>query len=143
MRVAKPTVQDLDAAADLAALLGDLSRGYYPWDDDDEDAPKYFDPDDQEHLRRLHDSLRALLKRAPGFPLRVALGMSAVCWDRNAILDPTDDCMTLHPDLFAGRELLMKRRAEFLPRLESDARSAVAEAIERAAQRHLAEMGLD
>lgn len=43
-------------------------------------------------------------------------------------------------DLDAGMELLAQQRADFLPRLERDARAAVADTIERAAARHLAEM---
>ncbi|WP_289241802.1 hypothetical protein [Delftia sp.] len=65
-----------------------------------------------------------------------------ICWDRNQILDPADDCLTLHPDLRAGLQLLQAQRADFLPRLEREARAAVASTIEAAATRHLAEMQL-
>ncbi|WP_019573408.1 hypothetical protein [Curvibacter lanceolatus] len=44
--------------------------------------------------------------------------------------------------MIEGLELLAAKRADFLPSLERQARAAVAETIERAAARHLAEMGL-
>lgn len=43
-------------------------------------------------------------------------------------------------DLDAGLELLRQQRADFLPKLEREARAAVADTIERAAARHLTEM---
>ncbi|WP_417283385.1 hypothetical protein [Comamonas sp.] len=139
--MAKPSELDIDAAGDLITLLGDLSRGYYPWERHEEDGPSYFDPDDHKHLRRLYDSLETLFDRAPGFPMRVIGGMCyVICYDKNQILDPADDCLELHPDLKAGLKLLKAHRANFIPSLEQAARAAVAETIEAAAARHLAEM---
>ena len=94
-------------------------------------------------LRRLYDVLDSLLDRAPGFTNRVLGGMCyVICWGRNEILDPADDCLALHPDLLAGLRLLQHQRADFLPRLEREARAAVASTIEAAAARHIAEMRL-
>ena len=141
MKMAKPSERDIDAAGELLSLMNNLSSGYCPWDGD-EDAT-YFDPDDRGHLRRLYDTLDGLLDRAPGFTNRVISGMCyVICWDRNQILDPADDCLALHPDLRAGLRLLQDQRADFLPRLEREARAAVASTIEAAATRHLGEMGL-
>lgn len=141
MRMVKPSERDIDTAGELIALLNDLSRGYYPWERYEEDGPSYFDPDDRKHLRRLYDSLDGLLDRAPGFPTRVIGGMCyVICYDKNQILDPADDCLELHPDLKAGLKLLKEQRANFLPGLEKSARAAVADTIELAAARHLAEM---
>lgn len=141
MKMAKPSERDIDAAGELLSLMNDLSSGYCPWDGD-EDAT-YFDPDDRQHLRRLYDVLDSLLDRAPGFTNRVIGGMCyVICWDRNEILDPADDCLALHPDLLAGLRLLQAQRADFLPRLEREARAAVASTIEAAAARHVAEMRL-
>lgn len=141
MKMAKPSERDIDAAGELLSLMNDLSCGYCPWDGD-EDAT-YFDPDDRDHLRRLYDAIDRLLDRAPGFTNRVIGGMCyVICWDRNQILDPADDCLTLHPDLRAGLHLLERQRADFLPNLEREARAAVASTIEAAAARHLAEMRL-
>lgn len=139
MKMAKPTSRDIDAAGTLMQVLNDLSSGYYPFYE--KDAPNYFDQDDPQHLRRLYDGLDELLERAPGFQNRVIGGMCfVICWDRNGILDPSDDCLELHPDLRAGLELLVQHRTDFLPRLEREARAAVAATIERAAARHIAEM---
>lgn len=139
MKMAKPSARDIDAAGDLMALLSDLSRGYYP--DRDADGPTYFDSDDFEHLKRLHQLIESLLERAPGFPGRVIGGMCyVICWDHNCILDPAQDVLDLHPDLRAGLVLLGQQRADFMPRLERAARAAVAHGIEQAAARHLVEM---
>lgn len=141
MKMVKPTARDIDVGGELVALLNDLGSGYFPWDHDDESAPTWFDEDNRAHLRRLYDTLQGLLDRAPGFPVRVIGGMCyAVCNPRNKILDPADDCLALHPDLRAGLELLAQQRADFLPRLESEARAAVASTVEAAAARHLQEM---
>lgn len=145
MRVAKPLPLDIHAAGELMALLIAVSNGYYPGngngDDDDDDEPTWFDQDDPNHLLRLYEKLSAIVELAPGFPTRVIGGMCyVICWDQNQILDPADDCLALHPDLVAGLALLNRERADFLPRLEREARMAVADTIERAAARHLAEM---
>ncbi|PIG07816.1 hypothetical protein [Comamonas sp. 26] len=141
MRMAKPSKRDIEAAGDLLSLLNDLSRGYYPWERHEEDGPSYFDLDDRKHLRRLYDSLETLLDSAPGFPMRVIGGMCyVICWDKNQILDPADDCLELHPDLREGLKLLQAQRADFLPKLEREAKARVAAVIERAVARHLVEM---
>ncbi len=143
MRMAKPSERDIDAAGDLMGVLSALSKGYYPTrrDDDCDDAPTYFDEWDREHLRHLYDLINETLDRAPGWPGRVIGGMCyVICWSRNQILDPADDCLRLHPDLRQGLQLLEQHRADFLPRLEREARAAVAATVEAAAARHLAEM---
>ncbi|MET3512793.1 hypothetical protein ABIC63_000558 [Pseudacidovorax sp. 1753] len=140
MKMAKPSERDIDAGSALLSLRNDLSSGYYPWNDG-EHRPTYFDPDDRQHLRRLYDALDALLERAPGFAGRVIGGMCyVICWDRNQILDPADDCLALHPDLVRGRQLLALARADLLPRLEREARATLASHIDRSAAAHLAAM---
>lgn len=142
MRMAKPSERDIDAAGDVMSVLSDISKGYYPdRAGGDDTKPFYFDEEDAEHLRIFYDLINETLDRAPGWPGRVIGGMCyVVCWDHNEILDPADDCIALHPDIRAGLQLLEKQRADFLPKLEREARAAVAEVIERAAVRHLAEM---
>lgn len=141
MKMAKPSERDIDAGVDLLSLLNDLSSGHYPWDHDQEGSPLNFDPDDRAHLRRLYDTLVGLLDRAPGFPIRVIGGMCfAICWGHNEILDPADDCLALHPDLVEGRRLLARARADFIPRLEREARAALAAHIDQSAAAHLAAM---
>ncbi|WP_019700434.1 hypothetical protein [Paracidovorax oryzae] len=139
MKMARPSARDIDAAGTLMQILNDLQSGYYPFYDKDD--PTYFDPEDREHLTRLYEGLDQLLENAPGFPGRVIGGMCfVICSDRNAILDPADDCLSLHPDLVAGLELLRKHRADFLPRLEREARAAVAAQVEHSAATHLTAM---
>ena len=142
MRMAQPSQNDIDAAGDALAALSDISKGYYPdRASDDDDRPFYFDEDNAEHLRLFYDLMNETLDRAPGWPGRVIGGMCyAICWDHNQILDPADDCIALHPDIRKGLQMLAQHRADFLPRLEREAREAVAEVIERAAARHLAAM---
>jgi len=146
MKMAKPSARDIDAAGDLMQALDFIdTRWGGPWPTDgpenlhelDED----FDRDDERHLQALYNHLAGLLRRAPNFHGRVIGGMCyVICWDRNCILDPGQDVLELHPDLRAGLALLRQHRADFLPRLEREARAAVAGAIERAAARHLTEM---
>lgn len=141
MKMTKPTTKDIDAAGDAMAVLSDIASGYYPSRRGEFSAPTWFDEDDPEHLLRFYRLMNATLDRSPGWPGRVIGGMCfVICWDRNEILDPADDCLGLHPDLRAGLALLEQHRADFLPRLEREARAAVADTIERAAARHLSEM---
>lgn len=141
MNMVKPTARDIDVGGELVALLNDLGSGYFPWDHDDETAPTWFDEDNPAHLRRLYDTLSGLLDRAPGFPTRVIGGMCyAICYPKNQLLDPADDCLALHPDLRAGLELLAQQRSDFFPRLEREAQAAVASTIEAATARHQREM---
>lgn len=142
MKMARPSARDIDAAGTLMQILNDLQSGYYPFND--EDDPTYFDPEDRDHLTRLYEGLDQLLESAPGFPGRVIGGMCfVICWHRNAILDPADDCLSLHPDLVAGLALLHKHRVDFLPRLEREARAAVASQVEHSAATHLTAMRAD
>lgn len=146
MKMAKPSARDIDAGYDLMGILHEIDRHWGgPWPvegpDDLNALEDSFDADEPEHLQALYNHLAKLLRRAPGFPGRVLGGMCAViCYERNMFLDPALDHLALHPDLIEGLELLEAKRADFLPGLERQARAAVAETIERAAARHLAEM---
>lgn len=157
MRMAKPSQRDIDAAGELHWILSNIDGRFGgPWETDGPDSLRKllvpdgedgewtdFDADDPQHLQALYNSLAKLLRTAPNFYGRVIGGMCyVICWDRNQILDPALDYLELHPDLLAGLKLLQSHRANFLPSLEQAARAAVAETIEAAAARHLAEMGL-
>lgn len=149
MKMAKPSARDINAAGELMQLLDTIDTGWrgpgaihgaaddlpaFLGDDD-------FDSDNRRHLQVLHNHLARLLRKAPNFYGRVIGGMCyVICWDRNSILDPAQDVLDLHPDLRAGLVLLAQQRADFMPRLERDARAAVAHGIEQAAARHLVEM---
>lgn len=146
MKMAKPSTRDIDAGYDLLGVLNAIdARWGGPWateGPDDLDAlDRDFDADEPAHLQALYNHLAKLLRRAPGFHGRVLGGMCAViCYEHNVFLDPALDYLELHPDILAGLELLEAKRSDFFPRLEREARAAVAETIERAAARHLCEM---
>jgi len=149
MKMAKPSSRDLDAGIALLGILNTIDGRFCgPWAtsygpqslDDLEDD---FDCDDAGHQQALYNSLARLLRTAPGFAGRVIFGMCGViCYEKNLFLDPAQDVLDLHPDVRAGLDLLEQHRADFLPRLEREARAAVRQTIDRAAARHLAEMGI-
>lgn len=155
MKMAKPSARDIAAADELHWILSAIDARWGPWETDgpqslrellepsgrDGDEFVEFDCDDQEHLQALYNSLAKLLRTAPNFYGRVLGGMChVICYDKNQILDPALDHLELHPDLLAGLRLLKAQRADFLPRLEREARAAVASTIDAAAARHLEEM---
>ncbi len=149
MKMARPSARDIDAAGELMQLLGCLDErwsGPWPHPDAGEDLPALlrgdqFDDGDRLHLRTLYNHLARLLRTAPNFYGRVIGGMCyVICWDQNKILDPADRCLELHPDLRAGLELLHAQRADFLPRLEREARAALASFIHQSTAGHLAAM---
>lgn len=103
MKVAKADRQDLDAAMMLMGLLDTVSGGYYPSDsDDNEDDPTFFDEDNPKHLAQLWLRLKACLDAAPGFQGRVIFGAATMMDPRNEVIDPDDDCLSLHPKLTAA-----------------------------------------
>jgi hypothetical protein len=103
MKVAKADRRDLDAAMMLLGLLDTVSSGYYPSDsDDNEDDPTFFDADDPKHLAQLWRRLEACLDAAPGFQGRVIFGAATMMNPGNEVIDPDDDCLSLHPRLTAA-----------------------------------------
>lgn len=87
----------------LLGLLNTVSSGYYPSDsDDNEDDPTFFDEDEPEHLSQLWRLLKACLDAAPGFQGRVIFGAATMMDQRNEVIDPDDDCLSLHPKLKAA-----------------------------------------
>jgi hypothetical protein len=102
--MAKASKDDLDMALDLAALMDNLGRGYYPAEKlaDGEEAPTFFDAEDRDHLTHLHDLLLAI--EARGSLHRVAMGMGVLIDPKNAIVDPDLDHLALHARLKEGLE---------------------------------------
>ena len=153
MKMAKPSTRDIDAGGELLCLLDTIDEhwgGPWPIHGAPQDLGKFlndedesFDSDNPKHLQVLYNHLAKLLRTAPNFHGRVLGGMCyVICWDENQILDPALDHLELHPDILAGLRLLAAQRADFLPKLEREARAAVATAIDASAARHLREMGL-
>ena len=105
LQMAKASQDDIAGAFDLAAIVDAIDKGYYPSyfaTPEDRDAaeeagiPTFFDDDDMDHLRHLHQLIVDLLRRRPGFSLwRVAMGMDTIL--RNDILDPDADHLAIHP----------------------------------------------
>ncbi len=99
MKMAKADNADIDAAGDLLVILNTLADGYYPvLGEPADDTPTFFDPDERQHLRHLHDLLAGILDRAPGFQGRIIAGMAYVIMhEKNEIIDPDADTLELHP----------------------------------------------
>lgn len=113
MKMAKASEKDIDAAGDAMSVLNDISSGYYPARDGDEDAPTFFDPDEPEHLRKFYDLMHATLDAAPGWPGRVIGGMCyVILYDKNEIVDPASDVLELHPKLTAALAATSQQNAE-------------------------------
>ncbi len=102
MMMAKASERDIDAAGDAMSVLNDISSGYYPARDGEEDPPLFFDEEDPQHLRRFYDLMKASLDASPGWPGRVIGGMCyVILYDANEIIDPNSDVLELHPKLRA------------------------------------------
>ena len=98
MKMAKATQTDIDAAGDAMSVLNDISSGYYPARNDEEDAPTFFDPDEFDHLRKFYDLMMATLEKSHGWPGRVIGGMCfVILYDENQIVDPDADTLEHHP----------------------------------------------
>lgn len=99
MKMAKASEADLRMAMDLANVLGDIERGYFPGklnEDSDEDETEWIDTDDREQYARLVDGLKRLLGQ--GSISRVTWGMAVVCDPSNECIDPDADCIEHHPN---------------------------------------------
>ncbi len=96
VRMAKAGPADIAAAYELASLVENLEKGYYPAREG-EDGPMHFDEDNADHLRYLFDRLTELGRSAPGGLFRVVAGLHTLLSPDNAIVDPDDDCLELHP----------------------------------------------
>ena len=105
MKMARASAADMDAANQLANLLGEVDKGYYPSAPADygkADEPLWFDADDQEHLRAFYDRVMEHVKAAPGGLFRVTFGFSTMM--HNNVCDPALDVLDFHPDIIAARE---------------------------------------
>lgn len=106
MKMAKATEKDMDAMASIAAILNNVDRGSFPPGEDGEfreDDPEDFDEDDPDHLKAFYDRIMGILGRNPGAANRVILGFHTVM--TNGVVNPDDDCLSLHPDLIKAKEV--------------------------------------
>jgi hypothetical protein len=103
MKMAKASERDIEAAGDAMSVLNDISSGYYPARNGEEDTPTWFDPDEVDHLRVFYNLIAATLDAAPGWQGRVIGGMCyVILYDKNEIVDPKGDVLELHPRLRAA-----------------------------------------
>ena len=115
MKMAKASEADLRMAMDLANVLDDIERGYFPskFSDDEDDGIEWIDTRNREQYERLVYSLKLLLNQ--GSISRVIWGMAVVCDPDNEAIDPDADTIEHHPK----RLQLEKQRDELLASLEN------------------------
>jgi len=121
MKMAKASPEDLDMAMDLANVLDDIERGFFPTKlQSDEDAEservEWIDTADRQQYERLFFGLKSLLNK--GSISRVIWGMAVVCDPANECIDPDADTIEHHPkrqqleqqvtELIAERDAAMK-----------------------------------
>lgn len=98
MKMAKATDADLNMAMDLANVLGDIERGYFPKklsDDPESESVEWLRTDDAEQYARLVDGLQTILDK--GSISRVVWGMAVVCDPANECIDPDASTIDHHP----------------------------------------------
>lgn len=100
MKMAKASPEDLDMAMDLANVLDDIERGFFPTKlQSDEDAEservEWIDTADRQQYERLFFGLKSLLNK--GSIYRVIWGMAVVCDPSNECIDPDADTIEHHP----------------------------------------------
>lgn len=97
MKMAKASQADLEMAMELANVLGDIERGYFPerLQEDGEEAIEWIDTSDLDQYERLTNGLRDILDR--GSISRVIWGMAVICDPSNECIDPDADTIEHHP----------------------------------------------
>lgn len=100
MKMAKASSADLDMAMDIANVLEDLERGYFPTKlQSDEDAEseevEWIDTNDRKQYERLIFGLKHLLDK--GSIGRVIWGMAVICDPSNECIDPDASTIEHHP----------------------------------------------
>jgi len=109
IKMAKASEKDLAAALDIAGILEDIDKGYFPRDpskdgDAETNDPTFFDEDDPQHLVEFFKRLKWCLDAAPGGVFRVAFGMTVLLDPRNELVDPDLDHLAMHPRLIKAVE---------------------------------------
>ena len=106
MQMAKATEKDMEAMANIAAILNNVDRGSFPPGEGGEfldDDPDDFDEEDPEHLQAFYDRIMGIVGRNPGAVNRVVLGFHTIM--NNGVVDPDADCLSLHPDIIKAKEI--------------------------------------
>lgn len=101
MKMARATRADMDAAGEIAGILDNVARGYYPSPIDAPDTdPTFFDANEPDHLRFLFGRLMEAMRSAPGGLFRVTGGFHTIM--HNDVVDPDADVLELHPRIVAA-----------------------------------------
>ena len=100
MKIAKASEADIDMAMDLANVLDDIERGFFPTklqsdEDLENEEVEWIDTKDRQQYERLIFGLQHLLKKGSLF--RVIWGMAVVCDPANQCIDPDADTIEHHP----------------------------------------------
>lgn len=104
MRLATPNEQDIKGALDVARILGDLSGGWFPSNDADEDVE--FDIDNDDDCRKALEMLIDIENRCS--LIRAAMATSVLCDPKNKVIDHSIDYLDHHPEIKAAVELKTK-----------------------------------
>lgn len=98
MRMARASAQDLEIANQIAGALDQLIDGYVPeCVSTSEEDFVWLDVDDAEQCQQV--LLKLIDIARGGSMMRATFGMAILLDPRNEILDPSSDCLDLHPKL--------------------------------------------
>lgn len=115
MNLAKPNENDLNGALDVAQILGELSSGWFPSNDSDEDMQ--FDIDDAHDCQKALSMLIDIEKKC--HLMRAAMTALVLCDENNKVIDPSSDIVDHHPDVKAAVELKAKIDSFFTQKFTS------------------------
>jgi hypothetical protein len=110
VRIAKASRAEVDALLNLMRVLNSAEDEGFPckpdgtWDEGEID--EWFDPDDEQHLRKFYDRVMACFASHPGGLIRTIGGFHLAMV--NDVFDPDSDCYEWHPtlkDAITAREL--------------------------------------
>jgi hypothetical protein len=102
----------MDMAVKLYQYIEGIQQGYFIPEDEPEDPEDYpdFDEDDPEHLKQFYERIMQLYDSAN--LLRVIWGFLVLTDPQNAIIDPDDDCLALHPKIVEALTLLEEKKKD-------------------------------
>tara|TARA_Y100000034_G_scaffold125849_1_gene176189 strand:- start:1273 stop:1782 length:510 start_codon:yes stop_codon:yes gene_type:complete len=94
MKLAKPNEQDLNGAIDIARIIDDLSKGWFPSDDEGDIE---FDIMDSADCRKALDILIGISDQCS--LMRAAMTTLVLCDPNNKVIDPDIDHVDQHPEV--------------------------------------------
>jgi len=104
MKLATPNEQDINGALEVARILSDLSSGWFPSNDADEDVE--FDIGDGDDCRKALEMLIDIENKCT--LMRAAMTTLVLCDPRNKVIDHSIDYLDHHPEIKAAVELKTK-----------------------------------